>query len=255
MVGKTKKKLISSLSHKKYRDKTGLFVAEGPKLVKDLLKAGLQPELILTTDKSLFEFINCQPVVEPIDNRELKQLSFLKTPREVIALFRKPNFNFTFGEHSESLTLCLDGIQDPGNLGTILRLADWFKIPYIVCSPDTTDVFNPKVVQASMGAFARVNIHYTTLASFCQRSAKELNLDVFGTFMNGENIYTLDLPPKGIIVLGNEGNGIRPDTSKTITTRLTIPKIESSTGHSSMESLNVGVAAAIVCSEFRRIHF
>ncbi|MGQ1891684.1 TrmH family RNA methyltransferase [Thermophagus sp. OGC60D27] len=255
MIGKAKKKLISSLSHKKYRDKTGLFVAEGPKLVKDLLIAGMEPELILTTNSALFEAAPDQPSTAIIDNRELKQLSFLKNPREVIAIFRKPNFNFTFGEHSESLTLCLDGIQDPGNMGTILRLADWFSIPNVVCSPDTADVFNPKVVQASMGAFARTKVHYTPLSTFCQRSAEELNLEVFGTFMEGENIYSLSLPRKGIIVLGNEGNGIRPETERTITTRLTIPKFGNPTAHSSMESLNVGMAAAIMCSEFHRSIF
>lgn len=255
MVGKSKKKLIASLAHKKYRDKNSLFVAEGSKLVNDLLDAGLKSELIYSTKENTITEKHKKLITQIIDNNELKQLSFLTHPRDVIALFRQPDFSFTFGEHRHNLTLCLDGIQDPGNMGTILRLAAWFNIPYVVCSPDTVDAFNPKVIQASMGAIAHVKVHYTQLNDFCQRSNKELNLEIFGTFMQGQNIYSLALPDKGIIVLGNEGNGIRAETARTITTRLSIPKFERPNGSSSIESLNVGIAAAIICSEFHRSTF
>lgn len=255
MVEKSKKKLIFSLSQKKYRDKTGLFVAEGTKLVNDLLDAGINEEIILTTDSNVLKSGNREYLVDVVDSREIKQVSFLKTPQKILAVLKKPEFTFTFGEHSDSLTLCLDGIQDPGNMGTILRLADWFGIPYVVCSKDTADVFNPKVVQASMGAFARVKVFYTDLTTFCLRSARELNLPVFGTFMNGENIYSASLSRKGLIILGNEGQGIRPETEKTVTKRLSIPKFNRQRGISTMESLNVGMAASIICSEFRRPFF
>jgi TrmH family RNA methyltransferase len=252
MVEKSKKKLIFSLSQKKYRDKTGLFVAEGPKLVNDLLDAGINEEIILTTDRNILKSGKRKYHVDVVDSRELKQVSFLKTPQKILAVLKKPEFTFTFGEHSENLTLCLDGIQDPGNMGTILRLADWFGIPYVVCSKDTADVFNPKVVQASMGAFARVKVLYTDLSAFCFRSARELNLPVFGTFMHGENIYSASLSQKGIIVLGNEGKGIRPETEKAVTRRLSIPNFNRQHAISTMESLNVGMAASVICSEFRR---
>src|SRR5690554_3755563 len=190
MVGKSKKKLISSLSQKKYRDKTGFFVAEGPKLVNDLLSAGMRAELIFTTDSNILKHTDSKLLAENINDQELKQISFLKTPQKILAVFKKTEPKFIFGEHSESLTLCLDGIQDPGNMGTILRLADWFAISHVICSRDTTDVFNPKVVQASMGAFARLKVLYTDLSPFCQQSVSDLNMEVFGTFMDGENIYS-----------------------------------------------------------------
>ncbi|WP_291856179.1 RNA methyltransferase [Marinilabilia sp.] len=248
MVGHTKKKLISSLSQKKYRDKHGLFVAEGPKLINDLLISRMQPELIFTTDASQISPEASNSIIEVITPQELQKLSFLKTPQNVLGVFKKPFPKFRFGQHSSQLSLCLDGIQDPGNLGTIIRLADWFDIRTIVCSEDTADVFNPKVVQASMGAIARVKIIYTDLPDFCQKSVTELNMQVFGTFMDGNNIYTMDLPSSGLIIMGNEGRGIRPETAKLVTQRITVPSFSDG----GMESLNVGIAAAIVCSEFRR---
>ncbi|PWD98431.1 RNA methyltransferase [Marinilabilia rubra] len=252
MVGKSKKKLIASLSQKKYRDKHGLFVAEGPKLVNDLLDSGLSPEFIICTEKNIILNSRFHGVAELSEASEIRKISFLKTPQNILCVFQKPETSFTFGDHSQSMSLCLDGIQDPGNMGTILRLADWFGISSIICSPDTVDVFNPKVVQASMGALGRVNLHYTPMAEFCKKSAQELNLPVFGTFMNGENIYKSDLPSKGLIILGNEGKGIRPETEQYITRKLTIPRFPKGNNSSGMESLNVGVAAAIVCSEFKR---
>ncbi|MGM0377419.1 MAG: TrmH family RNA methyltransferase, partial [Bacteroidota bacterium] len=251
MLEKAQKKLITSLSQKKYRDKHGLFVAEGPKLVHDLLTSGMTPEILVSGhDNSFFPHLTDTTVLHTVDEAELKKLSFLKTPQGVLAVFKKPAQTFHFGDHANDLTLCLDGIQNPGNMGTILRLADWFGIPWIVCSPDSADVFNPKVVQASMGSLSRVAVHYTRLTEFCHDSSTQLQLPVFGTFMEGENIFSTQLPDKGLIIMGNEGQGIRPETEETVTSRLSIPDFGSaSTG---MESLNVAVATAIVCAEFRR---
>ncbi len=248
MIGKTKKKLISSLSQKKYRDKTGLFVAEGPKLINDLLTAGLTPEIIITTGETSLNSPVPSSLIETISPDELQKISFLKTPQPILGIFHKPLENFRFGDHKNRLTLALDGIQDPGNMGTIIRLADWFGIKTVVCTKDTADIYNPKVVQASMGALARVEVVYTELAEFCRASAHNLQMEIFGTFMDGKNIYQTSLPASGIIVMGNEGKGIRPETAQHITQRIAIPSFASG----GMESLNVGIAAAIVCSEFKR---
>ncbi|MFW6043369.1 MAG: TrmH family RNA methyltransferase [Marinilabiliaceae bacterium] len=251
MLEKAQKKLITSLSQKKYRDKQGLFVAEGPKLVDDLLTSGMTPEILVSVhDDHFYPNLTDTSVFYPVDETEFKKISFLKTPQGVLGVFRKPSQTFHFGDHANDLTLCLDGIQDPGNMGTILRLADWFGIPFIVCSTDCADVFNPKVVQASMGALARVDVHYTPLAEFCTASSDQLHLPVFGTFMEGEDIFSTHLPDRGLIIMGNEGQGIRPETEETVTTRLSIPSF--GTAHTGMESLNVAVATAIVCAEFRR---
>lgn len=248
MIGQAKKKLISSLSQKKYRDKHGLFVAEGPKLLHDLLEAGIQAEMILTTENVPLPETRSSAITEIISAQELKKISFLKTPQKTLAVFRIPSEKFHPGQLNNQLSLALDGIQDPGNMGTIIRMADWFGISTIVCSKDTVDCFNPKVVQASMGALARVRVIYTDLPAFFQQVSSTSDLKIFGTFMDGENIYALDLPSSGIIVMGNEGSGIRPETGKYITRKIAVP----SSSKGGMESLNVGIAAAIVCSEFRR---
>ena len=251
MLGKNQIKLITSLTQKKYRDKHGLFIAEGPKLIQDLLSSGIRPHQLLTTHDKEFALQEAGITqFQTIEETEMKKISLLKTPQGMLGVFKKPGQNFRFGDHRNDLTLCLDGIQDPGNMGTILRLADWFGFSPIVCSMDSADVFNPKVVQASMGALGRVSVHYTDLAQFCLSSASELKLPVFGTFMDGENIYTAQLPEKGLIIMGNEGQGIRPETADAVTSRLAIPGFSSHP--TEMESLNVAVATAIVCAEFKR---
>jgi TrmH family RNA methyltransferase len=249
MIAISKKKLILSLAQKKHRDKTGLFVAEGPKLVNDLLKTGLEPEMIFTTDNTQINTSTPVNNIDLVDKKELHKISFQKTPQSVLAVFNKPKTAFTPDDMASQLTLCLDGIQDPGNLGTILRLADWFGIQSITCSFDTADIYNPKVVQASMGAIGRVQVQYTHLPDFCREWSEKYQLPVFGTFMDGQNIYETTLPPKGLIIMGNEGVGIRPETQKMVTRKISIPNFSSKKG---MESLNVGVATAIVCAEFRR---
>lgn len=246
-----KKKQIRSLAQKKYRDRWQMFVAEGPRLVNDLMRSGMVPQLLFTTDLQMVEQPELIQELQLISDEELKKISLLKTPQKIVAVFKKPTFNNDPEKMKQGLTLCLDGIQDPGNLGTILRLADWFGLSQIICSTDTADVFNPKVVQASMGALARVQVIYTSLIEFCSMARQQHNLPVFGTFMEGENIYGTPLPGKALIVMGNEGAGIRSGVAGEVTRRLTIPSFRHNS-HVAAESLNVAVAAAIVCSEFKR---
>ena len=248
MLSKNQIKLIRSLELKKNRKRENLFVAEGPKVVGDLLKAGFHPHSIFSTKPH----DNAQQVTDD----ELRRISFLQHPQEVLALFEippssaRPLVALHLGQrlhtpHS-SITLALDGIQDPGNLGTIIRIADWFGISTIYCSMDTADCYNPKVVQATMGSIAHVNIVYGDLVKLLS----ETKLPVYGTLLDGENIYQQELTKEGIIVMGNEGNGISQEVRKLVTHRLLIPNF--CTQGETAESLNVAIATAITCSEFRR---
>ena len=235
---------------KKGRDNSGLFLAEGQKLVADLINAGMEPDLLVATKHwSPYGITPHIPEPEIVSDNDFKKLSHLKTPQNVLALFKQPEWNFDKLKCRENLILGLDGIQDPGNMGTILRIADWFGIYDVVCSIDTADVFNPKVVQATMGAIARVRVHYLNLEQFCEEYKSSGN-QVYGTFLEGDNIYTSHLEKKGVIIIGNEGNGIRPEIEKIVSQKITIPSF--SEQEICTESLNAGVAAAIVCSEFRK---
>lgn len=249
MISKNKIKLIKSLELKKYRNELQLFVAEGNKLVGDMLPY-FECELLVAKSAWLKAQGNIEAKEVIIaEEEDLHKASLLKTPQEVLALFRKPHYDLKEVCPEKDLVLASDGIQDPGNLGTIIRLADWFGIRHIVCSFDTVDAFSPKVVQATMGALARVKVHYTDLEHFLtapQNSAFPL----YGTFLDGENIYDKPLRNNGIIVMGNEGNGIRPAIGKLVNERLFIPNYPQ--GESTSESLNVAIATAIVCAEFRR---
>ncbi len=235
MISKNQIKFVKQLEMKKHRQREGLFVAEGPKVVGDLLAAGFEPHTIYATE----EWTKSSPVTT-VTPDELRKLSFLQHPQQVLAVFRLPS---PITSHPSSLTLALDGIQDPGNLGTIIRIADWFGIDTIVCSLDTADAWSPKVVQATMGSIARVKISYTDLKEYLSRTA----LPVCGTLLDGDNIYTQELPQEAIIVMGNEGNGISPDIRQLVTHRLFIPQYRPGA-----ESLNVAIATAITCAEFRR---
>lgn len=249
MLSKNQKKLIASMAQKKQRDSHGLFLAEGPKIINELLDAGFTPHLLAGTPewkgpgRQNYETLVLSPA-------ELASASLLKTPQQVLALFRQPTHMFNNDAIKEDLTLVLDGIQDPGNLGTIIRMADWFGIKTLICSKDTVDAFNPKVVQATMGALARVQLFYTDLDSFLPACKKDHHLPVYGAFLEGDNIYTSSLKTPALLVMGNEGRGIRPTTSQHLTQRLTIPSFPPESSGS--ESLNVGVATAVVCAEFRR---
>lgn len=248
MISKARIKWIKSLEMRKYRLLHNAFVAEGPKLVGELLPC-FAPLYVaatkewLTANKHLL--VDAKEVDE-VNREELERVSLLKTPQSVLAVFPVPN-TFPPREVGETgLVLALDGVQDPGNLGTILRIADWFGIHDILCSEGTADAYNPKCVQSCMGALARVKVHYCNLPEVL----KETNVPVFGTFLDGNNIYKEELSRGGIIVMGNEGNGISEEVAKHINRRLYVPNYPQ--GSLTTESLNVAVATGIVCAEFRR---
>lgn len=245
-LSKNKLKYIRSLKEKKYRTEYGTFVAEGSKLVTDLLPYMTCQLLVATADfLDILDTSKIEEVIE-VNDSQLAQASFLQHPQQALAVFYQPSYDSDI-DISGQLTLALDGLQDPGNLGTIIRLADWYGISHIFCSSDTVDVYNPKVVQATMGALARVQIHYVDLTAFL---ARYNNIPVYGTLLDCDDIYTQDITADGIIVMGNEGNGIRPETEKLITKKLYIPNYPA--GNPTSESLNVAIATAIVCAEFRR---
>ena len=252
MLSKNQMKLIAAMAQKKQRDLHGLFLAEGDKIVKDLLMAGMTPQLLVATETwtlpSSTRPYSFQTVITGRD--VLEKVSLQKTPHNVLALFPQPRISLKNDAIKDSLTIVLDGIQDPGNMGTIIRLADWFGIGDIVCSTDTADVYNPKVIQSSMGAIARVKVHYTNLSNFIEVYKKETGNPVYGTFLKGDNIYQKKLENHGLLIMGNEGQGIRNEIGLKVTDRITIPSYPANEPTS--ESLNVGVATAILCSEFRR---
>jgi len=247
-ISKNHIKFIRQLEQKKFRRREGLFVAEGTKVVGDLL-AHYQPHAVFATDDwQAPEGISVQRVTDD----ELRRLSFLQHPQQVLALFPiplPPDISLTSHPSpiTSELSLALDGIQDPGNLGTIIRIADWFGIKHIFCSEDTVDAWNPKVVQATMGSIARVNIFYINLSEFLD--TLPAGFPVYGTLLDGDNIYTQPLTPHGLIVMGNEGNGISSEIRQKVNRRLFIPSYR--TGDTA-ESLNVAIATAITCAEFRR---
>lgn len=246
MLSKNKVKYIQSLTQKKFRDKFGVFIAEGEKLVNELMPF-FSIEILVVDEGLEGDYKkHCDGELVVATPAEIKKISNLTTSRQVFAVFKKAKSILKMDEINDALTLCLDGIQDPGNLGTILRIADWFGIKNVVCSTDTVDVYNPKVIQASMGALARVKVFYQDLGSFFS----QVKIPVFGTFLEGANIYKETLPQKGIIVMGNEGNGIRPEVEKFVDYKLFIPPFP--VNAQNVESLNVGVATAILCAEFRR---
>lgn len=240
MLSKNQIKLISSLQQKKYRFVNQLFFAEGVKVIQELVKSNFELEHLYTTKEDFKEIASNKRTL--ITENELTKISALTTPNTCLALFKIPSESTII---ESGLVLALDSVRDPGNMGTILRLCDWFGIQQLVCSKETVDIYNPKVVQATMGSITRVNVNYVDLDIFL----KNTKLPVFGTFMDSENIYKTALPQEGIIVMGNEANGISESIEKIITKRITIPRF----GELQItESLNVATAAAIILSEFRR---
>lgn len=252
MLSKNKIKLIQSLNRKKGRDESGLFLVEGNKMVEEALRSDFKVETLISTPSFLDELSalssRAKELVEA-DKESIQKASLLQTAQDSMALVRLPANTEPEINSNTGLVLALDFIQDPGNLGTILRIADWFGINTVICSENTVDAFNPKVVQASMGAIFRINTVYTNLEKFLAE-AVAMQLPVYGTFLDGRNIYTEPLTPNGIVVLGNEGNGISEPVSRLVTQKLVIPTF--STGKNKPESLNVAIATAICCSEFRR---
>lgn len=249
MLSKAQLKLIKSLEQKKYRKETGLFAAEGGKTVGDLIACGLQCTLIIATKEwsSTHTLATRTPITE-VSEEDMKRASFQRTPQGVLALFRYPGEEQNDEHPTHTLCLALDGVQDPGNMGTIIRIADWFGIEHIYCSAGCVDAYSPKTVQATMGAIGRVKIHCTNLPALI--ASLKGRAPVYGTFLNGDNIYNHELQPHGLVVMGNEGNGISRECEENITERLFIPNYP--VGRATSESLNVSTATAIICSEFRR---
>ena len=247
MISKATIKKIHALDMRKFRRNERLFVAEGPKLVDELC-ATMKPVYIAALPEWISEKAKIVSGTEYdiVTPDELQRASLQKNPQQVIALFPIPEHRFCTEQLRNELVLMLDGVQDPGNLGTIARIADWFGIRNIICSTDTADIYNPKAVQATMGALARVKFHYTDLIQLLS----QYDGPVYGTFLDGENIYGQELSENGIIVMGNEGKGISQGVGEMINRRLYIPNYP--IGTQTTESLNVAIATSIVCAEFRR---
>ena len=236
--------LVRALAGKRGRTEHGLFVAEGEKLIGELRTSHLVVRKIFA-----LEGLFAGPEVEVVGTKEMERLSLLKTASNSLALVEIPHYGLDMRALAGRLTLALDDVQNPGNLGTIVRLADWFGIADIVCSEASADCFNPKVVQATMGAILRVKVHYTALEPYLAQ-ARERNIPVYGTFLEGENIYSTPLTPGGIVLMGNEGQGIAPAAARHVSHKLFIPPYPADRNGS--ESLNVAIATAVVCAEFRR---
>ncbi|MFN1219042.1 TrmH family RNA methyltransferase [Chryseobacterium kwangjuense] len=230
-------KILQSLDKKKFRQKYNLFLVEGNKIICELSESNFKVKEIFSTDPQKLDRTDA-PVIQITEN-ELRKISFLKTPKDSVAVCYLAEDEKM---QDKDVQLVLDGIQDPGNLGTIIRLADWFGIEQIICSEDTVDFYNPKVIQATMGSFTRVNMVYTNLVDYLSKTE---NINI-GTDMEGENLYTFQKPEKLNLILGNEGNGMRPETEKLLQQCITIPRFGKS---QSTESLNVSMAAGIILGQ------
>lgn len=240
MLTKNDIKLITRLKQKKYRLQDGLFVVEGIKTIREFLKSSFKLSYLYTTET----FDLASNLETLISEKDLKKISFFTNPNTALALFEIPENTSNYKENE--LVVALDAVNDPGNLGTIIRLCDWFGISRLVCSTNTVDCYNPKVVQSTMGSLTRVHIVYTDLETYL----KDTDLPVFGTFMDGENVYKKqELPEKGILVMGNEANGISSTIEALVTQKIAIPRFGNL---QATESLNVATATAILLSEFKR---
>lgn len=253
MISKNKAKFIISLQEKKVRDEERLFVIEGDKLVKEFLTAEVRietliarPEFLSSLPSGLTRFIN---EIADVSYEELKHISSLKTPHNALAVVTMPVREFNSSDVLNQLSVALECVQDPGNLGTIIRAAAWFGIKNIVCSPDCADMYNPKVIQASMGAIVHVNVYYYELIKLFTFAVKN-KIPVFGTMLEGDSIYNHKLDNKGIIALGNESKGISDELIPFITYKIKIPGAKNE--KHGIDSLNVGMAASVVFSEFLR---
>ena len=240
MVSKNQIKLITGLQQKKYRHEQELFLAEGVKVIRELLQSDFELEFLCQTEALFDEVPDSKKYI--VTESELKKISALSAANNCLAVFKMPQPKPLV---SNGLIVVLDDIRDPGNMGTIIRLCDWFGIEQLICSTETVDIYNPKVVQATMGSISRVSVHYLNLEEYLS----ETHLPVFGTFMDGKNIYSETLPKEGIIVMGNEANGISATIEKIASNRLSIPRFGNL---KQTESLNVATATAIILSEFRR---
>ncbi len=250
-LSKNKIKYFNSLSLKKNRDNERVFIAEGVKLVGDLLPYCRAKYIVATVDWLSNNSHVADEIIEIENLEEMKKITLLSTPSPVYVVFYRPQYDFNLYEllADRELILALDTVQDPGNLGTIIRIADWFGIKNIICSHGTVDVYNAKTIQSTMGALARVKVHYVDLIEILA-TFREKGYPIYGTFLDGASIYNAELTKYGVIVMGNEGNGISNEIENLVSDKLLIPSYPANAVTS--ESLNVAVATAIVCSEFRR---
>ncbi len=246
-LSKNRIKYIRSLELKKHRKEEQVFIAEGTKLVLDLMEVFDCVTLLCTPDWIKKNASTKANEIIEITEDDLNKISQLKTAQQVFAIFKQPHYELDTDVLKRELCIGLDDIQDPGNLGTIIRLADWFGIENIFCSLNTVEVYNPKVIQATMGAIARVKIHYLALEQLLENNKE---IPIYGTFLEGDNIYQEKLSDNGLILMGNEGNGISDELQKMVSKKLFIPNYP--TSRQTSESLNVATATAIVCAEFRR---
>lgn len=266
MLSKSQISFINSLKQKKYREEHHLFIAEGAKIVPELLNSPIVVKQVYATS----DFLRSNTIPSTVERFEIKEnelerISALTKANEVLAVCETPKYVLDAESLKEKLTLVLDDIKDPGNLGTIIRIADWFGIENIVCSNETVDAFNPKVVQATMGSIARIKIHYVDLISFLKNPKSNIQHPIYGALLEGKNIYTEKLSSEGLIVIGNESRGISEEVQKLITDKISIPsfshyksgggppeRMDSSIRAGEAESLNAAIATSIICSEFRR---
>ncbi|MFN8254125.1 MAG: RNA methyltransferase [Bacteroidales bacterium] len=235
------------MDKKKFRDEHNLFVAEGIRIVTDLLRMGAGVKLVVSSND---KFENTEVEIIRCKASDMEKISLMKTVPEVIALVEIPDYSLSISDLYNKLTICLDGIQDPGNMGTIVRIANWFGIEHIICSTDCADIYNPKVVQASMGALIGVKVHYLELQACIKELKKNQDYNVYGSFMDGNSIYDTRLNSNGLLVMGNEGKGISDKVRGQLTSYISIPTFANQ--FKGAESLNVGVAAGIILSEFKR---
>ena len=242
MLSKNQVKLIQKLHHKKYRNELNLFIVEGKKSINEFLQAGYTPQLLIATEA--FTASVPQHLITPVSKDELRKVSTLQNPDEGLAVFEQPKHK---GILQEGVIVALDNVQDPGNLGTIIRLCDWFGVETLLCNTQTVDCYNPKVVQASMGSLTRVAVHYLDLAAFLTTA----DLPVYTMDLEGENLYTATFPKDCILILGNEANGISSEVRALSNEVITIPRFSQ---HQRTESLNVAMAGAIILSEVMGHH-
>ena len=253
MISKNKIKYLKSLEMKKHRQAESVFVAEGPKIVGDLLNAGFEATYLAVVECSDFasrlkNFDLNGVQIDFVTADDLRKVSSLEAPQQVLAVLKQPIWQLDSNVASKELCLALDEVQNPGNLGTIIRLAAWFGIEHLFCSKACADVYNSKTVQATMGGLAHVKVHYVDLVEIIGNLPD--STPIYGTFLDGENLYGKQLEQRGLIVMGNEGRGVSKDVENLVTEKLFIPNYPAE--RESTESLNVAIATAIVCAEFRR---
>lgn len=250
-LSKNKIKYFNALNLKKNRDKEQVFIAEGVKLVADLLPYFKAKFIVATKEWITNNRVDADEIIELEQLEDMKKISSLSTVSQVYAVFYRPNYILNIDDllNNKELIIALDAVQDPGNLGTIIRVADWFGIRNIICSQNTVDVYNSKTIQSTMGALARVKVHYVDLSEVLA-VCRNKQFPIYGTFLDGASIYQANLVNYGMIIMGNEGNGISDDIATYVSNKLLIPSYPA--GEVTSESLNVAVATAIVCNEFRR---